>query len=434
MEKLQNSSEQIDETRYREICHKMATTAIGEYAKNTEDLGELDQAVIDVMTEPLDLGPEPVPDTTPLERYIGIDSEEFPIFKEQAGLKHSSRERKWSTPTLPISETLGLMVGDTAKIVAKISGKSGEELAFDHVIYLDKSARPVSWMVDEFWEDFSTKERPQNDFLNIDRLRMFSMLGVEANGNGEIKDEMSGQMRKADDRDFIKRFESLPIEAQQEYLAKLRCLFIPNGIKEENPAEIMQTPNELEGKNVLIIDEVKNSGATMGIAKYLVEKATGAKNVDTFYFWNAGSYQVNGSDWQMGPAPVWYAKDPSDWRGRGVMDAQPEYYEKNYLENPNDNSRALAYGSGFLSVPLDFAKEPGQKSLELVREIRKMHAYYQRGQVLPAMSELLSVGLFTETSKMVREKLANDGVKFVRDGTENDTYVRLHELTTLPSD
>lgn len=57
----------------------------------------------------------------------------------------------------------------------------------DHVLFLDKSARPVSWLIKDFWQDFadSKTKRPPFSYLNIDRVNFFNMVGLKADSDGK---------------------------------------------------------------------------------------------------------------------------------------------------------------------------------------------------------------------------------------------------------
>ena len=87
-----------------------------------------------------------------------VDPKNYPIFSRQAGNREDF-DKKIKSRTLSINETLGLMAGRTAETVAMLSGDVPGVPKADHVIYLDKSARPVSWLVNEFWEDFTNEEK-----------------------------------------------------------------------------------------------------------------------------------------------------------------------------------------------------------------------------------------------------------------------------------
>lgn len=339
---------------------------------------------------------------------FNVDPEDFPIFSQQAGLREDEYTGKMENRTLNINETLGLMVGQTAKTIAAIQGEKNGIPKIDHVIYLDKSARPVSWLVDDFWDDFADTPAPEKSYLAIDRRPWFDMVGIELVGHEEIRDP-DGTLRPAKGSDFWKAYENVPEEKKKEWSARIRALYIEGGIDSEDPDVIMSTPTVLDGKNLLIIDEVSRSGSTIEIAVGLLKRAIPElASVNGHVFWNDG-FSIRDGETQMGNAPVWYPKDPSDWRGRGVRDIDPSWYEAKYRSNPSKMARAERYGAFVLGVPLvNREEEPGELSWKLREEMRKMHQAYEAGKILPN----LPASAETVLDKMI-EKLESFGVEFV---------------------
>lgn len=353
------------------------------------------------------------------ESFFDLDPDKYSIFSQQAGVRENPITKKMEKRTLSIHETLGLMVGRTAGTIAKISGENGETPA-DHVIYLDKSARPVSWLVNEFWDDFTDSEKPSESFLAIDRRRWFERMGIKLEKDEYIKDA-DGSSHIAGPSDVDKHFEV--IKNDKELLARIRSLYIGNGIETENPDEIFRTPTVLDGKNLLIIDEVSRSGSTLYIAQLLLKAAIPElKSVNGHVFWSDNSTKNNVTgETQMGFTPVWYPQDPNDWRGRGVKDINPAYFEEQYSKNPTPENRALKYGSIVLGEPLvDPTEEPGQPSLHLRKEIHQIHEDYRAGHILPELSSKMPEKIFDQLEKW--------GVKFIpEDRVKNEphAYVNL---------
>lgn len=316
----------------------------------------------------------------PLEERFNISPREYPIFARQAGLRQNENTGKWTAETLSIDETLGRMVGATAELVAIASGETGGE-PVDHIIYLDKSARPVSWLVDEFWQDFTDEPEPERSFLAIDRrVWLRDYMGLELKGNEYVIEE-NGELRLADSGVVDRNFSKIP----RETLARIRALYIPGGIQSEDPREIFATPTVLDGKNLLIVDEVERSGSTLYIAKKLLKAAIPKlKSVKKHVFWSDNEEKLDNGETQMGKTPVWYPEDHNDWRGRGVKDINPAYYEEMYRNNPTPDNRARRYGAIVLGEPLvSPEEEPGQPSWHLRAEIHKMHEDYEKGRILP---------------------------------------------------
>lgn len=349
----------------------------------------------------------------PVEERFCVPAKEYPIFARQGGVRLNPNTGKLEKKTLSINETLGLMVGRTAELIADITGESGNGPAMDHVIYLDKSARPVSWMVEDFWDDFADKKQPEQTFLAIDRRVWFEWAGVKlVSGTDEyVRDNNGTTMHVACAEDFDRVFEAMDKDEdgrqrKHEALARIRALYIEGGIMNEDIEEIMRTPTILDGQNLLIVDEVSRSGSTLHIAKKLLKAAIPElKSVEGHVFWFDNTIKV-GDDSQMGFAPVWYPEDKMDWRGRGVKDINPIYYKTKYLNDPTPLNRAKNFGSFVLGEPLENPDdEPGQPSLHLREEMYRMHEEYKKGHILPTVP-------FYPPEKMI-EQLCDFGVEFV---------------------
>ena len=346
-----------------------------------------------------------------LSNRFRVSPEDYQIFSQQAGFRTDKITGELKSQTLNINETLGSMVGCTAKLIGELTGGDGQ-VAADHVIYLDKSARPVSWLVDEFWDDFTDAKKPETTYLAIDRNYWFHNVGLETDSRQYLVDA-SGEKRLARGSDFWEKFDALPKEEQRDYLARIRALYIEGGIANENINEILSTPTVLNGKNLVIVDEVARSGATQSIAVGLLKKAIPELNsVRSVVFWRDQPKVLDGKDGeiQMGNAPVWYPHDPNDWRGRGVKDINPAFYENQYKLNPNNKTRAERFGSIVLGEPLlNKEDEPGQLSWRLREEIERMRDDYDDGHILPT--------IFTDIREDIRdvmiERLEGYGVEFV---------------------
>lgn len=320
-------------------------------------------------------------DLPPLERFR-VNPADYPIFCQQASLDplwSVNASYRWN-----IDRTLSTFVTDTAELIATIDGSSTEyELKPDlpkpdFLIYLDKSARPVSWLVNTFWNDFSKEKRPPHTYLNIDRIDWFHNAGVDVDAEGEVE-RMDGHKDQARGYDFD------PDKLPPETFAQIRALFLPDGIESEDPETIMSTPSNLEDKNILIIDEVGKSGSTLAIAQKLLERAIPEiGSVRGAYFWHPG-HKTNqeGTKDQILSVPVWYdAKVPT---GRGVGNVDENYYRDRYDLIPNNKTRAQLYGAKILSAPIDLDAEDRMikfSSRELMREITKMHQDFVDGRIL----------------------------------------------------
>ena len=208
----------------------------------------------------------------------------------------------------------------------------------DTVIFLDKSARPVSWFTDALWEQFATDgaEKPDYEFLNIDRVNWFIN-----QGHSKIDAE-----RRLGPGDFD--INKVP----KEDLARIRALFVQGELDRDTwQDDVWDMPTSLDDKNVLILDEVKNKGGTLAIATQVLKGAFPEATFSGDYFWRGGQYALGGNanEMQMESAPVWY--DSKDAWGRGVGDISRAYYEHVDGREHTDESFKHKLGWIALSAP-----------------------------------------------------------------------------------
>lgn len=315
----------------------------------------------------------------PAKRFH-VNPDDFPVFSCQSelGPKWGDGPRR-----LGLDETMERFVTDTADAVAIIAGEDKgiinnlEIPAADHVIYLDKSARPVSWLVSTFWTAFTDKKKPGHSFLAIDRKEWFARTDTPIESNEYIRNP-DGTARVATFDDFRKE------NVTNEDLARIRALYIPGGIESEDIEEIMNTPTNLDGKNITIIDEVSRSGSTLEIAKYLISRAIPeAASINGYTFWHPGSQVSPSGEHQMRSSPVWY--DPMSHVGRGIGDINEAFFEKRYEKHPNPKTRAQKFGAIVLGEYLNLAEEPNNASRELAKEIVTMRKEWDDGHILMTM-------------------------------------------------
>lgn len=140
----------------------------------------------------------------------------------------------------------------TDELIRRLEGDTEDGPKPDVVIYLDKSARPVSWMVRELWdtlarepgtdyEDGKIPEKPKTAYINVDSERHYT----------------------------------------REDIADLRALFTKD---EEDGGE-----THFDGKNILIVDEEGVSHATSNRALAFVKLAfPEAASVEKFIWLDQG--------------------------------------------------------------------------------------------------------------------------------------------------
>ena len=329
-------------------------------------------------------------DLTKLNRLASdfkVNPEDYPIFDRQnilVSLEPKKQYERWN-----IDHTLSTYIGFTYDTIRAMDGSSEEFPKIDEAIYLDKSARPVSKLVEAFWEDFAEKnpdtgkpvEMPNPSFLNVDRLDWFRRVGIDVGSNSCFTDK-NGVYRRIKIEDFeeaVKEGKLLP-----ENIAAIHALYIKGGRTTDDLDEIMNTETTLDGKNIMIIDEVSDTGTTPRIAKILIEAAfPKAKSVQFCVFSHFGTLTTRNGDPQMCGSPVWYPGiDHSYEYGRGTLDLHPFIWDSVYEANPTPENYAKKKANFIVSAELDFDTEPFQESRELFREISQMAEDYRAGKIL----------------------------------------------------
>ncbi len=367
------------------------------------------------------------PESSPADRFR-VNPADYPIFAKQYEL-----DERWGNNTRHtwnIDKTLSRFVTNTANLISTLDGSSTEYtdnpeiVRPDHVIYLDKSARPVSWLVNTFWNDFSDQPRPEHSYLNIDRLPWFRKSGIDVDANGYSRNP-DGSPHRNGPEDF--HIENI----SPDHFARLRALFLPEGIKSDsdspdNLAQIMQTPSTLDGKNILVVDEVARSGSTLKIATELLRKAfPTAKNIRGAYFWPSGNKTDGKGEYQMLSVPVWY--DSSTPTGRGAGDIDQAHFEQRYARWQNDKTRAQHFGSEFLSALNNLDTEPDRSSRELMHEIKLMREDYDQGHILLQKPRNYSGDRFADL-------IEDQGIRLAPESDPSpDTYINmLKEINSRP--
>lgn len=330
-----------------------------------------------------------------IEQFVHT-KDEYPVLSRQT--HKMMRGREIVTERININENLMHYVQDTALLISLIDGTIDEErLPYDHVVYLDKSARPVSWLVNLFWDEFARRDeagkpvkRPPHSYVNIDRSPWFRNVGINVNEDGRQKD--NGEL--ATYSDFLSHIGNV----SKQHLAELRAVFLDGGLEREDADHVLSCPSVLNGKRVLVIDEVSRTGSTLKIATKLFELAfPDAALIQGSYFWHPTEQPLQmGSESVLTSLPVWY--DPSTLTGRGIGGIDVAYYRKRYerflalsaedarIDVPK--LRKQAFSAPVFSAPLlnedgsELSLADEQKTRALCKDLRKLHSDYKAGTIL----------------------------------------------------
>ncbi len=208
----------------------------------------------------------------------------------------------------------------------------------DCIVWLDKSARPLAWMMRELWprlaqeDDGTVPSMPSSHFVNIDREQWVNT--VDPLGKGTV------------DLDRV----------DQSVIRSLRSIFVSPSDKKEGLTEaIDRAPATFDGKTVLIVDEVYASGRTLAISENFFRAAFPTAIIAGVH-WMGG---VTQKGFAQGNAdlPIWYKDDTHLGRGIG---------NRNQEESHRSPSLTQRLGGWFLSSRL---KEDDPSSTQLRQEI-----------------------------------------------------------------
>ena len=211
----------------------------------------------------------------------------------------------------------------------------------DYIVYLDKSGRPVEWLVRALWSKLApapgeeVPPMPPSRFVNIDREQWVNTIDPEGVGRVDI-DRV--------DRSIIR---------------SLRSVFVSPSHKREGLTDKIDTaPAELDGKTVLIVDEVISSGKTLDIARAMFAEAFPTAKIAGTY-WMAGQTQ-KGLSRGNADLPVWYVEKSVFGRGVGNRDEKVSQSSENITQK---------LGSWFLSSRFP---QIDPSSLKLRAEINRL--------------------------------------------------------------
>jgi hypothetical protein len=207
----------------------------------------------------------------------------------------------------------------------------------DVVVWLDKSARPLSWLTKAAWPQLAADAKgnvpkmPEFKFVNIDREQWVNK--VDPMGTGMMNIDL----------------------VDQSIIQSLRSVFVsPTDKKNKIGHHIDEAKTSLDGKTVMIVDEVFASGRTLDIATKFFTRAFPKAAI-------AGAHWMGGITMRKGAVgnadiPVWY-KDDTEF-GRGVGN-------RNEAKSQMSDSMTQRLGGWFLSTILRDDSESRQLRKEL---------------------------------------------------------------------
>lgn len=262
---------------------------------------------------------------------------------------HARSDGSWKTDKQLRMEYLHLtdeLIRKITEGVDVVDRQTGETVIKkpDTVIFLDKSARPVSWLMKEAWSTLAsdskgnTPDMPDIRYLNIDREQWVNTVDPQGVGRMDIA------------------------KVDQSIIRSLRSVFISPAHKQTGlTEEIDAASTSLDHKTVLVVDEVFSTGRTLQIAQKFIERAFPDTNVAATHWMKGVSTDRGGLSVGNKDLPVWY-NDKTE-KGRGIG---------NRLRDPGDsksNNITQRLGGWFLSSRL---AEPDDLSDQLRFEFKQL--------------------------------------------------------------
>lgn len=276
---------------------------------------------------------------------------------ESARILHTKSETKHSTESDKI-ESLDYQILDAPELRAEyitLTDKLIQELIAketDIAIYLDKSARPVAWMVNELWDRLAPRDaegnvpkKPQTKFLNIDREQWGAIVGRSEDIGGID----------------VGRLPSKRLQELQATYAPIKGHSKPGDV------------SLLTNKNVMVIDEVSVSGDTLNISRAILKEAfPDAAKIEAEY-WMSGYVKTEPRTGvrKNTKLPVWY----SDTRVTGRLVGN-----RDTSKSAQSNSKRQRDGMYWLSTPFRGFRDVD--GLQLKAEVKALVADLETHRML----------------------------------------------------
>lgn len=212
------------------------------------------------------------------------------------------------------------------------------------VIFLDKSARPLAWFIRDLWSTLAPEpgsdevpKMPDFKFLNIDRHQW--------------RDQLDPNNTQGFDAKLL----------TDEQIEGLRSLYNPRHDGS------FDAENEMDDQVIMIVDEVRASGATLDVAQSIIRRAFPTSKVFGAHWMAGTASRANGARGNA-DLPIWYRDDSTDAKltvGRGIGNRK----DISHINHPSEY---------FLSTRLP---ETDQRALRLREDFKTLTAAVARGDV-----------------------------------------------------
>lgn len=211
------------------------------------------------------------------------------------------------------------------------------------VVFLDKSARPLAWLVRDLWDTLAPEPgsgdippKPDFKFLNIDR--------------NQWKDQLDPNNAGIFDARLL----------TDEQITGLRSLY------NKDHDGSFDAENEMDDQVIMVVDEVRASGVTLEIAQAILHRAFPTSKIFGTHWMSRMA--TSGTAVGNADLPVWYRDDSTNIKftsGRGVG-------------NRRDPAHIIHPSQYFLSTRLP---EPDQRALRLRDDFKALAKAVQEREV-----------------------------------------------------
>lgn len=126
-----------------------------------------------------------------------IEEQQAPDFHYELLIGHTRTDGTYKsteqlqTEYVRLTDTLVHKIVDGVKVTSPETGETSKEKV-DYVVWLDKSARPVSWLLRDLWPilakdaEGNIPELPQSRFVNIDRNQWTNTIDPNGVGSSDV--------------------------------------------------------------------------------------------------------------------------------------------------------------------------------------------------------------------------------------------------------
>lgn len=268
---------------------------------------------------------------------------------------HEAEQKPFEYEILDDSDLRYEYVNLTKNLISKVMDEKADSL-----IFLDKSARPVSWLVRSLWDSIAIEKfdeqgkpviaaMPEMKFLNIDKEQWMPSMGRH---------------------ELVDGADITLDNVHSDTIDSLTGVFTERSLEPQDYVD-KDEPTMFDDKNIMIIDEVCATDLTRKIAHTLVKTAfqNAASIKSTHWMSPATSYDRKSGGRINSKTPVWYSNYTP--HGRLVADRDQKV-------SSESNSVRQRRGAQFLSTRFP---EIDERGVQLRQEMKQLGRDVKAGKM-----------------------------------------------------